>query len=242
MNTSIDNLNDGVKEARLQMATFGTEIPKALEPVLKNAGLSEKQFLAWGKAVAKGGSEGSKAMAEVVTYLDKMEEGTAKNDLATAVFATKWEDQGQNMISVFKGLAEAQDKTVQNQEGVNEAFQKMNQDPTVVMRQAFADLQTALAPLLTAIANLVAQIARWVSDNVALTAAIVAIVAVIGILGGAFAALMPAIGGLVTAWPALAVAIGAISAPITLVIGAIAGLGVALVAAYQSSELSCSLC
>lgn len=233
---NIDNLNDGVKEARLQMATFGTEIPKALEPVLKNAGLSEEKFLAWGKAVAKGGKEGSKAMAEVVTYLDEMEEGTAKNDLATAVFATKWEDQGQNMISVFQGLAEAQDKTAQNQEEVNAAFQKMNQDPTVLMKQAFADLQTTLAPLLTAVANFIAKIAEWVSNNVALTAAIVAIVAVVGILAGAFAALMPAIGGLVTAWPALAAIIGAIASPITLVVAAIVGLGVALVAAYQNSE------
>lgn len=233
---NIDNLNDGVKEARLQMATFGTEIPKALEPVLKNAGLSEEKFLAWGKAVAKGGKEGSKAMAEVVTYLDEMEEGTAKNDLATAVFATKWEDQGQNMISVFQGLAEAQDKTAQNQEEVNAAFQKMNQDPTVLMKQAFADLQTTLAPLLTAVANFIAKIAEWVSNNAALTAAIVAIVAVVGILAGAFAALMPAIGGLVTAWPALVAIIGAIASPITLVVAAIAGLGVALVAAYQNSE------
>lgn len=233
---NIDNLNDGVKEARLQMATFGTEIPKALEPVLKNAGLSEEKFLAWGKAVAKGGKEGSKAMAEVVTYLDEMEEGTAKNDLATAVFATKWEDQGQNMISVFQGLAEAQDKTAQNQEEINAAFQKMNQDPTVLMKQAFADLQTTLAPLLTAVANFIAKIAEWVSNNAALTAAIVAIVAVVGILAGAFAALMPAIGGLVTAWPALVALIGAIASPITLVVAAIVGLGVALVAAYQNSE------
>lgn len=233
---NIDNLNDGVKEARLQMATFGTEIPKALEPVLKSAGLSEEKFLAWGKAVAKGGSEGSKAMAEVVTYLDKMEEGTAKNDLATAVFATKWEDQGQNMISVFQGLADAQDKTTENQDKLNNAVEKMNQDPTVLIRQAFADLQKSLEPLLTAIAELVAKIAEWVSNNVGLAAAITAIVAALGILAGAFAILMPAVGGLVTAWPALATAIGAISAPITLVVAAIAGLGVALVAAYQNSE------
>ncbi|WP_197140078.1 hypothetical protein [Lysinibacillus sphaericus] len=233
---NIDNLNDGVKEAKITMMEFGLEVDKSTSELLAKTDVSAKQFQDWGKAVANGGTEGSQAMAEVATFIDGIGDSALRNELAIKVFGTKWEDQGQNMISVFQGLADAQDKTVQNQEGVNDAFQKMNQDPTVQMRQAFADLQTTLAPLLTTIANLIAQIAQWVSDNVALTAAIVAIVTVIGTLVGAFAALMPAVGGLVTAWPILASAIGAITGPIGIAVLAIAGLGAAFVALWQNSE------
>lgn len=233
---NIDNLNDGVKEAKITMMEFGLEVDKSTSELLAKTDVSAKQFQEWGKAVANGGTEGSKAMSEVSKFIDGIGNSALRNELAIKVFGTKWEDQGQNMISVFQGLADAQDKTTQNQEEVNAAFLKMNQDPTVQMRQAFSDLQTALAPLLTTIADLVARIAQWVSDNTGVVAAIVAIVTVIGILVGVFAALMPAIGGLVTAWPALAAIIGAIASPITLVVAAIVGLGIALVAAYRNSE------
>ncbi|MGE7752781.1 hypothetical protein, partial [Lysinibacillus fusiformis] len=233
---NIDNLNDGVKEAKITMMEFGLEVDKSTSELLAKTDVSAKQFQEWGKAVANGGTEGSKAMSEVSKFIDGIGNSALRNELAIKVFGTKWEDQGQNMISVFQGLADAQDKTTQNQEEVNAAFLKMNQDPTVQMRQAFSDLQTALAPLLTTIADLVARIAQWVSDNTGVVAAIVAIVTAIGILVGVFAALMPAIGGLVTAWPALAAIIGAIASPITLVVAAIVGLGIALVAAYHNSE------
>ncbi|MFJ7919742.1 hypothetical protein ACIQ6U_08275 [Lysinibacillus fusiformis] len=233
---NIDNLNDGVKEAKITMMEFGLEVDKSTSELLAKTDVSAKQFQEWGKAVANGGTEGSKAMSEVSKFIDGIGNSALRNELAIKVFGTKWEDQGQNMISVFQGLADAQDKTTQNQEEVNAAFLKMNQDPTVQMRQAFSDLQTALAPLLTTIADLVARIAQWVSDNTGVVAAIVAIVTAVGILVGVFAALMPAIGGLVTAWPALAAIIGAIASPITLVVAAIVGLGIALVAAYRNSE------
>lgn len=239
---NIDNLNDGVKEARLQMATFGSEIPKALKPVLENAGLSEKQFLAWGQAVAKGGAEGSQAMAKVVTYLDKMEEGTAKNDLATAVFATKWEDQGQNMISVFQGLATAQDQTASNQAELNNLVEGINSDPAVRMKDALNNMMTALTPLLTKMAEVVGKIADWVSENPAFAASIAAIGTVVGILTGAFALLMPAVGAIISAWPVLSAGIAAVAVPITIAIASITALSAIGVALYKNwDEISAGL-
>ncbi|WP_063180375.1 hypothetical protein, partial [Lysinibacillus odysseyi] len=233
---NIDNLNDGVKEANLQMKAFGNEVPKALGELLSQTDVSSKKFQEWGKSVAGGGVEGAKAMAEMVTWLDGIEDATLKNEIATAAFGTKWEDQGQNMISVFQGLAGAQDQTVQNQEKFNQLMEGINTDPASQLRQAFADLQTALAPLLIAIAEIVTSVAKWVSENATLGAAIVAIVATIGILTGAFAVLMPAIAGLISAWPVLAAAFGSIGAPILIAVGAIAGLGAAFVALWKNSE------
>lgn len=231
---NIDNLNDGVKEARLQMATFGTEIPKALEPVLKNAGLGKKKFQEWGQAVAEGGEKGSKAMAEAVTYLEKMEEGTAKNDLATAMFATKWEDQGQNMISVFQGIGEASDKTTENLNGLYATMGKTNADPMVELQHAINNVKMAAEPLLQVIADVVSKIANWIAENPKLAATITAIATTMGVLIGAILAIAPVVTAIVTSMGTLGLTFSAIAGPIGITVAAITGLVAAGVLLYQN--------
>lgn len=200
---NIDNLNDGVKEARIQMATFGLEVPKAMKPLIKEAGISVKKFQEWGKAVAAGGSEGSKAMGEVSTWLDSIDNKELKNELATKVFGTKWEDQGENMISVFKGVSDASDQTNENLNGLYSTLGKTNADPMVELQQAITNVKVALAPLLTLIAELVVKFSTWVSENPKIAAAIAGIVSAIGILAGALIALYPIFGVLQKVFPYL---------------------------------------
>lgn len=233
---NIDNLNDGVKEARLQMATFGLEIPKALKPLITDTGLSLTQFQNWGKAVAGGGKEGAIAMAEVSNWLQTIEDDALRNEMAIKVFGTKAEDQGDNMIAVFQGLADAQDKTTQNLNQYHASVERMNADPLVRIKDAFADIMTSLQPLLLMVADFVAKIAEWVSNNAGLAAALLAIGTALGVLTGGFAVLMPAIGALVGLWPALVAAISGIGAPILLAVGAIVGLGLAFTKLWQESE------
>lgn len=233
---NIDNLNDGVKEARLQMATFGLEIPKALKPLIADTGLSQKQFQNWGKAVAGGGEEGAIAMAEVSNWLQTIEDDALRNEMAIKVFGTKAEDQVGNMIAVFQGLADAQDKNAQNQNEFNAAIDRMNADPMVQMKDAINKMMDALKPILREIAGIIAALAQWAAENPTLIATIVAIGTTLGILVGAFALLMPAIGSLVGLWPLLVVAFGSIGAPILIAIAAIAGLATAFVALWQNSE------
>ena len=233
---NIDNLNDGVKEARLQMATFGYEIPKALKPLIADTGLSLTQFQNWGKAVAGGGEEGAKAMAEVSDWLKTIEDDALRNEMAIKVFGTKSEDQVGNMIAVFQGLADAQDKTAQNQNELNNAIDKYNTDPMVQMKDAINKMMDALKPILMEIAGIVAKLAEWAANNPTLIANLVGIGTTIGILVGAFALLMPAIGSLVSLWPLLVTAIGGVSAPILIAVAAIAGLAAAFVALWQNSE------
>jgi len=233
---NVDNLNDGVKEARVQMATFGYEIPKALKPLLADTGLSQTQFQNWGKAVATGGKEGAKAMSEVSDWLQTIEDDALRNEMAIKVFGTKAEDQGDNMIKIFQGLADAQDKTKENFQAMQNDIDKSNSEPLVKIKDAVIQVQESLKPVLTTIANLVAIIATWAANNPVLIASLIAIGTTIGILVGAFALLMPAIGGLVTAWPLLVAGFGAIGAPILIAIAAIAGLATAFVALWQNSE------
>lgn len=233
---NIDNLMEGVKELRLQMGAFGKEVPKALEPLLQQAGMSTEQFQAWGKAVNNGGSEGSKALSEMVGWLTSIEDKTLQNEISTAAFGTKWEDQGQNMTAVFQGLSDAQDQSVQNQNELNEVIGQMNQDPTVQFRQALSDIQTSLAPILTVIATVVGAMATWISENTTLTATIVGVVTVVGTIIAILSALAPIVTAVTTVAGALGVSIGAIASPVLIIVGVIGALVAALVAAYTQSE------
>lgn len=218
---NIDNLNDGVKEARIQMATFGLEVDENLGKLVEKSGISSKQFQDWGKAVAAGGQEGSKAMSEVVTWLDSIDNKELKNELATKVFGTKWEDQGQNMIAVFNGVADAADKTTENTNGLYETMGKVNADPAVQLQQALTNMNTALQPVLTSIADLVTKIATWVSENPKLAATITAIVTGLGIFIGIIMGLIPIIGAMSAGAAALGIGLMPL---IGIVAGVVAGI------------------
>lgn len=231
---NIDNLNDGVKEARLQMANFGDGVDKATSGLVERAGISTEKFQKWGQAVANGGKVGSKAMGEVATWLDGIKDKTLKNQIATKVFGTKWEDQGPNMIAVFKGIADAQDKTKQNQQQLNDAAAKYDSSPAVQMGQAFAEMQTSLQPLLTVIANVVSKVAEFIKNNPTLAATIAAVASAIGILVGVIMGLAPIFTAIATTAGALGISIGAIAVPIGIAIAAIAALVAAGVLIYKN--------
>ena len=240
---NIDNLNDGVKEARLTMAGFGSEVDKALIPLVEKSGISTKQFQDWGIAVANGGKEGSLAMGEVAEWLEGIDNKTLKNDISTKVFGTKWEDQGPNMVAVYKDVANAVDKTTENTKGMQDTMDTLNADPLVQIKQAWSDMKLALEPLLLVIADFVGKIASVASQNPMLVASIVAIGSAIGILIAAVALLAPAfiaiagaVAGAGGAASVLGIAIAALTSPVTIIIAAIVAFGIALVALWRNSE------
>jgi phage-related minor tail protein len=214
---NIDNLNDGVKEARIRMAAFGEDLPDAVTDLLDGTGVDSKKFMDWGKAVAEGGETGSKAMGEMVTWLDGIEDKSRKNAIATQVFGTMWEDQGQNMISVFEGVSTAVDKTTENTNGLYKTMGTLNADPAVEMQQAFNNMKTALQPVLTTIAEMVSKVATWVAENPKLAATITAVVTAIGILLGIIMVLVP----IFQAMSAAAVGLGIGLAPMIGIVAAV---------------------
>lgn len=211
---NIDNLNDGVKEGRINMAAFGQEVPKAMSDLLESTDLSTEQMQEWGKAVAEGGEGGSKAMAEVATWIDGIKDKSLQNAIATEVFKTKWEDQGKNMLAVYKGLANVQDKSKQNQDQLNDAINKMDASPAVKLKQALADLKIALEPVLGVIADVISAFAKLVSVHPALAAAITTVVTALGILVGAVMALGPVFISLASYATYAQLSIGAVAASI----------------------------
>lgn len=231
---NIDNLNDGVKNARIEMAAFGQEVPKSMSELLSKTDVSKEKFQQWGKDVASGGKKGSQAMSEMATWLDGIEDKSLQNALATQIFTTQWEDQGPNIISVLQGIGDAQDKTKNNSEQMNDAMSKLDADPAVQLQQALNDVKTALTPLLTQVAQFVAKIANWVSENTSLVAALTAVGAVIGIVVAACMALAPVFSIIATVAGVVGASFAAIAAPVAIAIAAIAALVAAGVLIYKN--------
>lgn len=163
----------------------------------------ESQIVGWGKAIAKGGEDGQKALKEVATWLNTIEDETLKNAIGTEIFGTTWENEGQNIIDTILNAEDAAFKLNEGIIGIGENTKKMDASPAVKLQQAFTDIKTALEPLLTAIANVVASLATWASNNPYITSTIVAIASAIGIIGGAVLTLQPILGLFTGFWPKL---------------------------------------
>ncbi|MGE6552911.1 hypothetical protein ACQKFK_29405 [Bacillus mycoides] len=240
---NIDNLLDGLKEGRIRAAEFGKEVPKALQDLLKGTKISTEQMQKWGKAVAEGGRGGSVAMTEIAKALDGVEDATQKNLIGAQIFGTMYEDQGQNITNTLIG---AQDKVVdlnKNQEQLNETIRKMDASPAVKFKKAMNDLKMALEPVLGVIADVISAFAGFVSEHLALAAAITTIVTALGILVGACMALAPVFVTLSSIAGIMGVSIGAVAGPVALVVGgviaasaAIAGLIIWMRNLWQTNE------
>ncbi|MFK4334378.1 phage-related minor tail protein [Bacillus sp. RC240] len=188
---NIDNLLDGLKEGRIQLAEFAQGADKALKEALDGSGIATEQIEKWGQAVAKGGSDGSKAMVEVAKAIEGIEDPVKRNEVGVKVFATMFEDQGQNITNTLIGASEKTVDFQKNFEKLTDSTKKLDANPAVKFQKAMQDLQVALKPVLSVIADVVAKIADWISNNPKLAATLAAIAVAIGVIAGAFMALAP---------------------------------------------------
>ncbi|PEV04163.1 DUF2207 domain-containing protein [Bacillus thuringiensis] len=228
---NIDNLLDGLKEGRIQLNEFAQGADKALKEALDGSGIATEQIEKWGAAVAKGGSDGSKAMVEVAKAIEGIEDPVKKNQVGVKVLATMFEDQGQNLTNT---LIRASEKIVdfqKNQEKLNESIKKMDANPAVKFQKAMEDLKMALEPILGVIADVVASIADWISNNPELAATLAAVATAIGVISGALMAIAPIVVAVMGVFEIGAAAALGIVAIVPIIIAAIVALGIAI---YQN--------
>lgn len=242
---NIDNLLDGLKEGRIRATEFSTGMSEGMKGTIKDAGLSTKAFKDWGDAIAKGGEGGDKAFQDMTKALMSVKDETTRNALGVEIFGTKWEDQGENIASTILNMNKHMKTTSEMTGKLTEDTAKMDADPAQRMATAIGEIKEALAPVLANVAEMIAKVANWAKENTALAATIAAIVTVVGILAGLFAAFMPAISGLVgmigggsAAVAGLGAAFTVLTGPIGLTIAAIAGIGVGLYALNEHMKQS----
>ncbi|MDT3496123.1 DUF2207 domain-containing protein [Bacillus toyonensis] len=225
---NIDNLLDGLKEGRIQLTEFAQGADKALKEALDGSGIATEQIEKWGAAVAKGGSDGSKAMVEVAKAIEGIEDPVKRNQVGVKVLATMFEDQGQNLTNT---LIRASEKTVdfqKNQDKLNESIKKMDASPAVKFQKAMQDLQVALQPLLGVVADVISKFAEWVSNNPELAATLAAVATAIGIISGAIMALAPIVITVMSFLEVSALVAAGIVAIVPIIIAAIVALGFAI--------------
>ncbi|MCU5582902.1 DUF2207 domain-containing protein [Bacillus toyonensis] len=231
---NIDNLNDGVKEGRLNLKGFSQEVPKAMTELLEGTDVSAEKMKEWGNAVVSGGEAGSKAMSEVAQWIDGIKDKSLQDAISMEIFKTKWEDQGKNLLAVYKGVDKAQDKTKQNQDQLNESVQKMDANPAVKFQKAMQDLQVALEPMLGVVADVISKFAEWISNNPKLAATLATIATVIGVVSGAIMALAPIVMTVMSFFGIGALAAAGLVAGIPLLIAALAAIGIAIYKNWDS--------
>ena len=157
---------------------------KALESQLEN----------WGNAIAAGGEKGSKAFREMTAWLNTIENETLKNIIGTELFGTKWEDQGQHIIDAILGsndslktFNDTTTKATETVDGLN------NSSATVNLQKAFGELNEALRPVYNALAGLINLVADLMIKFPGLSALIIGLVSVVGMIAGALMGLAPII-------------------------------------------------
>ncbi|WP_144466579.1 phage tail tape measure protein [Bacillus nitratireducens] len=225
---NIDNLLDGLKEGRVKLTEFAQGADKALKEALSGSGIAAEQIEKWGASVAKGGSEGSKAMVEVAKAIEGIEDPVKRNQVGVKVLATMFEDQGQNITNT---LIQASEKTVdfqKNQDNLNESIKKMDANPAIKFQKAMQDLQVALKPVLGVIADVISKVAEWISNNPKLAATLTAVAMAIGIISGAVMALAPIVMAVMSIFEIGAAAALGIVAIVPIIIAAIVALGIAI--------------
>jgi phage-related minor tail protein len=228
---NIDNLMDGLKEGRIVLAEFGTEVPKAMKESLAGTDISAKQVQEWGKALNEGGEKGKQAMMDVAIALAGVKDETKRNELGTQMFGTLWEEQGSKITDTIIGAKDNVGDLAENQRQLNEDTANLDSSPQQQLNQALQELWTTMQPLFTKITEFVTKIAEWIEQNPTLTATILAIVSAIGILMGIFMVIAPIITAMIGLAGTLSVGIGAIATPVLIVIGVIAlliAIGIAL--------------
>ena len=228
---NIDNLLDGLKEGRIQLATFGQAVPKAVSDTLKGTDISVKQVQTWGTEMAKGGEQGKKAMMDVAIALAGVKDETVRNTLGTQFYGTMWEDQGSKItdtiINANKNIGDLDANTNQ----LTEDNKKLDASPQQQLNQAIQDLTTTFGPLLLQVAEWIGKVGEWIQQNPVISATIMGVVAVVGILMGVFIAISPIITAVVGIMGAFEITMGAVLLPVLgviAVIGSLIAIGVLL--------------
>ena len=175
-------------------------------------------------------------MADVASALAGVDDKTQQNLLGVQIFGTMYEDQGRaitdTLINAQKGTADLK----KDQDALNDSVSKWDESPAVAWAKAMKELKAATAPMLTIIAEIVQGLGEWIQAHPKLAAAITSVASVLAILVGLCMALAPVLYTLSSLIPIIGAGFAAVSAPVWIVIGAIAALAAGLALLFINNE------
>ena len=132
---NLDKVGDAIKESHLRMGA----LDKATVEAYKSMGFNAEEYV--GK-ILKGGEIGNKAFQEVVSELMKVEDATLRNQLATDLFGTQYEDLQEKVIFA---MTDATNATVDFGGATEEASKKMHDNFGAKMTKTWNTLKIKMA-------------------------------------------------------------------------------------------------
>ena len=135
---NLDKVGDAIKESHLRMGA----LDKATVEAYKSMGFNAEEYV--GK-ISKGGEIGNKAFQEVVSELMKVEDATLRNQLATDLFGTQYEDLQEKVIFA---MTDATNATVDFGGATEEASKKMHDNFDAKMTKTWNTLKIKMAEAL----------------------------------------------------------------------------------------------
>lgn len=132
---NLDKVGDAIKESHLRMGA----LDKATVEAYKSMGFNAEEYV--GK-ISEGGEIGNKAFQEVVSELMKVEDATLRNQLATDLFGTQYEDLQEKVIFA---MTDATNATVDFGGATEEASKKMHDNFGVKMTKTWNTLKIKMA-------------------------------------------------------------------------------------------------
>lgn len=237
---NFDYLNDVMKEFQIR-ATDGskatTEAVAALGPEV------QKVWTAFSKGEATVSQMSQVAVAELLKIDDKVKQ----NELGVALFGTKWEDLGGDVVlsmlsagEALTGFEGAMDSIVVTQEQTfGQQFQSMLRN----LKDALLPIGLILNDLAGVVFPKISAATQFISDKFSgLSSNTQQVIVIVGLLVAVFGPLLIALGATITVLGTVAGSLSFLLGPIGLVIAAIVAIGIAvfafrddLMAAWQSS-------
>lgn len=132
---NLDKVGDAIKESHLRMGA----LDKATVEAYKSMGFNAEEYV--GK-ISKGGEIGNKAFQEVMSELMKVEDATLRNQLATDLFGTQYEDLQEKVIFA---MTDATNATVDFGGATEEASKKMHDNFGAKMTKTWNTLKIKMA-------------------------------------------------------------------------------------------------
>ena len=152
---NVDKLLDGVKEGRIKLTEFASEIPDSLKPVIKSLNMTEVEFQGLSAEIASGGEGGQKAYSKVAKAVLDITDKTKQAQAGTAVFGALWEESGVAIAETIYNASENVTTLTSSVDVMNRSIKGMDDEPAIKYAKAMGELETRLIPVKTALAEIV---------------------------------------------------------------------------------------
>lgn len=225
---NLDKANDFLNEFQTSLSDGRMD-----ESIGRFSQSTQKLFRSW----KEGGATGKEVYQAVIAELQQMPDGYEKANLASTLWSSLGEDNATSMIEAMDGSMDAYyrvgDAAQEMCDAASDSFEGKMQSALRELQGAIEPLGQPLLNIATNVAGVVKSFGEWF-DGIG-EGGQMAVLAIAGIVA-AIGPLLSIAGNLVTVIPAMGGALTALTGPVGIVLGVLAGLTAAIVYLWNTNE------